>query len=156
MTVSLTAMQSMFAQQTAEVWLMCLKIEHASLAQPLRFVNDMQDLLRSGGTHIAFPFQITLPQDSETEQVQVQLVIDNIDRQIVQQIRTLSSAPTITLEVVLRSNPNTVEAGPFVFTVRSASYDALAVTLTLGYEIDLLNMPSNKWRITPALCPGTF
>ncbi len=156
MTVSLTALQSMFAQQTGEVWLQCLTVAYASLAQPLRFVNDVQPLVRSSGTHIAFPFRIELPQDSESEQVSVQLVLDNVDRQIVQMIRTLTSTPTITLEVVLRSTPNAVEAGPFVFVVKSASYDAMQVTLTLGYEIDLLNMPANKWRITPANCPGTF
>ena len=158
MTVSLTAMQAMFAQQTGEVFLTCVKLEEAGTAAPppLLFVNDMVDLVRSEGTYIAFPFKIELPTDSESEQAQVQLVIDNVDRQIVQKIRSFDKPPVVTMDVVLASSPDTVEAGPFVFEMKGAAYDALTVTLTLGYEVDLLNMPANRWRITPQNCPGSF
>ena len=153
--VSLKALQGMFAEQTDEVFLLCLTVDHPTLTTPLLFVNNAVDLVRTAGTFIAFPFQINLPDQTDQQMPQVTLVIDNVDRSIGQQVRTLTSPPTITLEVVLASTPDTVEAGPFVFTAFSAQYDATTVSFTLSYEA-IMDDPANKWTLTPAIAPGAF
>jgi hypothetical protein len=153
--LSLPALQAIFTQDTGEVFLMCLTIDGPGLAAPIRLVDDQQDLVRTAGTFQAFPFQIAMPQESEDQLPQVQLVVDNVDRQIVQAIRALTSPPTVTLEVVLASSPNTLEAGPFAMTLRHSDYDATAVSGTLGYE-DMLNEPFPKDSFTPTNSPGLF
>ena len=154
---SLNALHAMLAEQTDEVFLACVTIDHPSMATPIRVVNDTQDLARSAGTFTAFPFEITLPPDTDDTAVpQVQLSIDNVDRQIVDAIRGLSSAPSVTLEVVMASSPDTVEAGPFAFELTNAQYDALVVTGTLGYEDDLLNQPFPADTFTPGNSAGVF
>lgn len=153
--LSLPALQATFAQETGEVFLMCLTISGAGLAQPIRLVNDMQDLNRAAGLFQAFPFELALPQDLEDQLPQVRLSVDNVDRQIVRAVRALTAPPTVTLEVVLASSPDTVEAGPFAMTLRLADYDAGTVSGMLGYE-DMLNEPFPKDTFTPNNSPGLF
>lgn len=153
--ISLTALQAVFAEQTEEVFLMCLTVNQPSLAAPLLFVNDKVDLVRTVGTFIAFPFQLKLPDQTDQETPQVTLVIDNVDRSIGESVREFTSAPIITLEVVLATTPDIIEAGPFVFTAITVQYDASRVEFTLGYEA-IMDEPANKWQLTPAIAKGAF
>jgi hypothetical protein len=85
----------------------------------------------------------------------VALSIDNVDRTIVEAVRTVSSPPTASLSVVLASDPDTVEAGPFELTIREVQYDALVVTATMAVE-DILNEPFPGDLFTPQNFPGLF
>jgi hypothetical protein len=154
-TLSTTAAQAIFAQNTSEIFLMLLTIAHSDLAMPLRFVNDWHDITRGGQTYLGCAFTIGLPSEREDQPPTVQLRIDNVDRRILEGIRSLTSPPTITLEVVLASSPETLEAGPFALTLRNVTYDALNITGMLTYE-DVLNEPSMQFHITPNLFPGAF
>lgn len=153
--LSLPALQAALAQETDQVFLACLVISHVDLATPIRLVNDAVNLARAAGTYLAFPFQFELPSQDESQLPAVRLLIDNVDRSIVQWIRTLSSPPTVTMDVVLASSPNTVEAGPFAMTLKSAPYDANQIQGELGFE-DVLNEPFPKDSFTPSAFPGLF
>jgi len=83
-------------------------------------------------------------------------VVDNVDREVLQQIREVSGVPKVTMEVILASSPDTVEAGPFDFSLKQASYDVLAITGTLGYEDDILNQRVPAMSYTPSNSPGLF
>jgi hypothetical protein len=155
MSLSLVALQAALAQETGQVFLTCLTISHATLPTPIRLVNDKVDLVRAAGTFIAFPFEIALPEQRDDQLPQVELVIDNVDRSISQAIRNLTSPPTITLEVVLASSPNTLESGPHTLTLLDVSYDAQEVRGRLGFE-DVLNEPFPKDSFTPKDFPGLF
>src|SRR5512134_883732 len=122
-TLSAAAKAAIHAAQTAQVFLMLLTISHPSIVA-LRLVNDMQDITSRGNLYQRFPFALTLPDESDDRLATVQLSVDNVDRQIVQAVRTIQSPATATLEVILASAPDVVEAGPFDFTLRSVEYDA--------------------------------
>lgn len=153
--LSATALQAIHAQETGEVFVLLLTIAHASLTPSLYFAGNSENVVRGGNTFLPWPFQISLPPESDDQIPTVQLKIDNIDRRILEGIRMLTSPPTITLEVVLASSPNTLEAGPFTMTLRNIEYDALVITGALTYE-DVLNEPWPQFRITPNLFPGSF
>lgn len=154
-SLSATAKAAIYAAQTEQVFLLLLEISHASLSPTLRFVDNLQDVVSGGNTYTAFPFQLSLPDDQDDQLARVTLSIDNVDRQIVQAIRSLTSPPTIALKIVLASSPNTVEAGPFDFTLRETEYDALVVSGTLAFE-DFLNEPYPVGSFTPNFFPGLF
>ena len=154
--LSLSAVQSLLAQETEKVWLVCLTIDHADLTSPIRLVNDKQDLTRTAGTFTAFPFQVTLPSEDEQETPRATLTIDNVDRTVIQALRSITSAPDITIEVVLQDSPNTVEAGPFEFQLHSITYDAQAIRGDLGYQSDFLNEGFPKLAFTPNTAQGLF
>lgn len=153
--VSINAMRAMFAQQTGEVFLVCLTITHPSITTQ-RLVNNTQPVVRSAGTYQPYPMQLSLPAQLDDQLPTVDIVVDNVDREVLQQIREVSGVPKVTMEVILASSPDTVEAGPFDFSLKQASYDVLAITGTLGYEDDILNQRVPAMSYTPSNSPGLF
>jgi len=133
-TVSLAAMQGAMAQQTSEIYLVLLQVEHVDLPGPLRFVNDQADITSGGDLYTSFPFEVTLPDDREAKEPTAELRIDNVSRELIDEVRLLVSPPTITLSVILQSSPNTLEWGPLEFETRGVSYDAQTITFNLGYS----------------------
>ena len=154
-SVSSLFKQAAFAPETDQALLLCLTIDHADLAEPIRVVNDGVDLVRSAGTFLAYPFRIALPFDRDDELPRVVLSIDNVDRSIVLTVRSLSSPPSITLEAVLSDSPDTVEVSLPDFVLKSATYDKLTVEGELSFE-DILNEPYPGGTFRPALFPGMF
>lgn len=153
--VSINAMRAMFAQQTAEVLLVALTITHPDITT-LRLVNNTQPVVRAAGTYQPYPMQLSLPAQRDDQLPQVDIVIDNVDREVLRQIRTVSGVPQVTMEVILASSPDTVEAGPFDFALKQVNYDVLAITGTLGYEDDILNQRVPAMDYTPTNSPGLF
>lgn len=153
-TLSPAALESAFSQETDEVWLVLLTITHPSLAAPIRFVNDFQSLVSRGNVFLAFPFEVEFPEQDADSPGEARLTIDNIDRSIVNTIRAISSPPDITMEVVLASQPDTVEAVFSGLTLRNVNYDALKVSGVLRFE-DIMTEPVSV-QMTPARFPAMF
>lgn len=154
-TLSATARQALYAQETGEVFLLLLTIDHATLESPIRVANNFEDIVSNGNTYVAFPFQITLPDDLDDHPPAMRLSIDNVDRAIVEAVRSIASPPTITLDVILVAAPDTVEASFTGFTLRNCDYDALVVEGDLALE-DVLNEPFPAGSFTPDLFPSAF
>lgn len=154
--------QAMFAQETGELFLALIEISHADLGanDPLRFVNNNEDVDSNLGgattyTFTAFPFEITLVGESEGTLPAVTLTICNVDRRIVEAVRTISSAPTVSLYVALASTPDTIEIGPIELTLSPVEYNAFVVTGTLTGD-DILNEPYPGDRFTIQNVPGLY
>jgi hypothetical protein len=152
--LSTLAKQAIYAQETGEVFLLLLTISGSGLTT-IRVVNNTQDVVSGGNTYLGFPFDITLADEDELRPPRMRLRIDNVDRQIVQALRSLTVTPTIQLDVVLASQPNTIEASFPGFTLRDASYDALVVEGDLLLE-DVLNEPFPQHAFTPQHFPAVF
>lgn len=153
--MSSNAIVAAFSQETDKVYLVILKIDHANLSSPIYVVNNTENVTSNGDEYIAFPFKIEMPGDTSEEVVKVRLSISNVDRSIVQAVRTCTSRPSVDLSVVLYDSPNTIEAGPFSFSLVGASWDELVVSGELSYE-DILNEPYPGDRFSPAEYPGLF
>jgi hypothetical protein len=156
-STSLTLRTAINAEETGEAFLILLDIYHASFGPPttLRFVNNYTDITSNGNDYIAYPFSITIPSDLEDSLPKVQLTIDNIDRSIMDEIRSLTSAPDVNISVILASDPDTVEAGPFETKLRNVDYNFSAITGDLQAE-DILNEPYPGVFFTPDQFPGLF
>ena len=155
MPLSSTFKQAVFAGETGEAFILLLTISHAQLAAPIRVAHNSQDVTSRGNVFAAYPFQIDLPAQDPERPPRVRLAIDNVDLAIVRSLRSISSPPAVTLEVVLASAPDTVEAGPFAMTLAGATYDANAIEGDLAFE-DVLNEAFPGDRFTPANFPGLF
>lgn len=148
-----TAAQAILARETAEVFLVCLTIE---AGDTYRIVNNTESVVRLVGTHHPYPFEAVLPEDTDAVSAQVQIRIDNVDRQVARLIREFEGVPQVRIEVVLASSPDTVEVGPFDFSVLAADHDAMVITLNLGHEEDFLNQAVPAQTYTPTNSPGMF
>lgn len=156
-TLSASALDSAFSENTDEVWLVLLTIKHPNIAEnggKLYFVNNTEQLVAGAKTYIAFPFQIDLPGEDQTQPTVGRLRIDNVDRQIVATLRELVTPPTVDIEVVLASSPTTVEVGFYDMTLRNVTYDALYVEGTLTFES--IYVEPITLEMTPSRFPGLF
>lgn len=153
-SLSSRALQALAAEYTEEVFLHLLEINHDQLAAPIRVVNNFEDIISNGDTYIAFPFDISLPEDSDTLP-QVVLTIDNVDRSITEALRPIATPPTISLILVLANTPDVVEAGPITFQLRSIDFDLHQVTGTLMPK-DVLNAPFPYQTFSPSSHPSLF
>lgn len=156
--VSPSALQSMFARETDEPWLICLRISHPDLAQTYRIVDNTQPVVRTDGTYQPYSFAIHLPAQVEGQVPQVNILVDNIDLEVSRAIRNLVGRPKVEFEVVLASQPNVLEAGPYDFSLLNATVNALVITGTLGYEENVLNQafPSEDDQYNPINSPGLY
>lgn len=154
-SVSTTARAAMYAAQTSEVFLELLEIDHADLSDPIRVVNNTEAIVHGGNTYLPFPFRVDLPDDVEGVISTAKLTIDNTDRQVVTAVRTVSTAPTVTLKIALASSSDIVEAGPFEFRLRNVEYNLHQVSGELVYE-DRLNLDVPRLKFTPEHFPGLF
>ena len=150
-TLGATLLEAMFAPETDECPLVLLDIYDG--ATHTRVVNNGADLVSNGDTYAACPFSIQLPAEAEERQPQVQLVIDNVDRLLVEMMREATARPTVTMSIVLASAPDTVEIGPLEFTVLQSDYDAQAMQVTLAFE-SILEETFPAHRMSPATFPG--
>jgi hypothetical protein len=154
MTVSSTFKAALFGQQTGEALLVLLAIDHDDMASTLYVVNNTENITSNAQEYIAFPFETKLPDFSQGIP-KAQLTISNVDRQIVQTIRSITSKPTVTLSVVLSSTPDTIEYGPLDFEMDNVQWNVFVVTGTLSFE-NIHDEPYGGDRFTPNMFPGLF
>lgn len=138
MTLSSAAIQSAQDLTTSEVWLLLLEIDHDDLATPFYLVNNTESIVHETNTYIAYPFSIVLSTDDGERLPKVQLTIDNVDRTLVNTIRSISDSPTVIVKLVLADTPDYVELEITDLILREVEYDAYTITGTL-YADDILN-----------------
>lgn len=153
-TLSATAVASLNAQETGEVWLVLLTISHPDLPTPIRVVNNNEDITSRGNVYQAFPFEIVLPGEDPDSPPRASIRIDNVDRSVIGLIRSISSAPSVTIEVILASQPNTVEIAYSSLALRNVRYDPSTIEGELFFE-PLFNEPITA-TMTPSRFPGLF
>lgn len=140
------------AQTTDEAWLILAQIDHASLAPPIRLARNTQNVTHGGETYVRFPFEVTLPDETSDRMAVGKIEIDDIGEfedpetgetktigDIVKAI-PVGDTVTVTLTIVLASDPELVEMGPMAFTLRNVRGDALTVSGDLHFE-DLMGEP---------------
>lgn len=157
MSRALTALarRALNAQETGEAFLILLTIDHPNLSAPIRVTSDAVDTVSRGETFAAYPFELSLPDDGEGRAPRAKLVIDNVDRVIVQAVRSLAGAPVALIEIVRAGDPDTVEARFADFRLVNVAYDALAVRGDLSIE-DFTTEPFPAAVFSPSLFPGLF
>jgi hypothetical protein len=154
---SLTAAtrDALYAAQTGEVFLFLLKLSHEDMV-PMYFVNNPVDVVSNGETYMAFPFDLTLPDDREDTITRIQLVIDNVDRRIVTAVRSIDTPAMFTISVIRAAEPNVLVAGPTSCTLRNVTYGALTVSGDLAPHENVMDEPTPQHTYTPATAPGLF
>lgn len=154
-TISEATRAALYAPQTEEIFLVLLTIDHADLEAPLRVCNNTQNITSRGETYIAYPFELTLPDDEDNRQPRARLVIDNVDRQIVQTVRQLTSSPTVMIDIIRAAAPDVVEAQFQDFRFTNITYDSHVVEGDLTVE-DFTAEPYPAASFSPSLFPGLF
>ena len=149
---------------TGEAFIILLSIEHPSLTPPARISNDPTQLLpiaqvrgtiSNGDEYVYLPFEFIFPnQESDTSPI-AQLRIDNVSREISTIIDSISSPPTIQIQVVLSSTPDIVELVLRDFKLQRTEWNILTVTGDITVE-HFEQEPFPAGRFNPSGFPGLF
>lgn len=154
-TLSSTARVATFAAETGEIFLLLLTIDAPGLPEPIRVCSAGGSITSRGNEYVHFPFRLTLSAEDGDAPRPATLEIDNVDRRIVEAIRSVSGEMTVTADIVLASTPSTLEAGPYEFDVGDVTFDASVVRAQLIYQ-DLLNEPFPGHTFNPTTTPGLY
>jgi hypothetical protein len=130
MPISPTA--NLFNADVAFLWLITFRSYDNTPV--MRAVNNLEDVISREHTYTAFPFELTLPPDDGQKPTQLALTFPNVGRELMNLVRKYAPerAPQITMELVLSSDPDTVEKKIDFLRVTAAEYDAMSVTFTLN------------------------
>ena len=154
-TLSSAVLQSLYAQETDEVYLVLITISHEELADDIRVSSDMVDTVSRGDTYVAYPFEIALPSDEEGAPPRTQVVIDNVSKEIADNLRAITSPASFTIEVVRGADPDTVEISWDNFQLRNIKGDVFQISGELNIE-DVTQEPFPADTFTPAKYRGLF
>jgi hypothetical protein len=140
-------------QDSSNLPLVLLEIDHSSLSESIKVVNNKVNVTSNGNEYIGFPFEIILPDSKEDSPPTSKLRIDNVSREIGQAIRLISSPPSVTIKVVRQETPDVIEAEFTGMSMTNVSYDAFSVEADLQFE-DLTKEPYPYLTFSPALFRG--
>lgn len=153
MPVTSTLRQSAFAAETDEVWLILLTLSHPDLTDEIRVVNNPKTVRSRDANYIGYAFDLQLPVDSDEQAPVARLTIDNVSREIAEAIRSISSAPTVTMEIIRAAAPDTVEMTYSGFRLQEVQWDELTVSGLLVLD-DITTEPYPAGIFSPASFPG--
>jgi hypothetical protein len=153
--LSSSGLEAVFAQETSAEFVTLLTFTHASLGIPVRVCSGGENTVSRGETYQFFPFDVVRASNVPDAPPQARLVIDNVDRRFVETIRSLAGDLEVAIELVLRSQPSTVEEGPIHLVLRDVSYDELRIEGELHPE-PVLSEPCPPDRYTPSRNPALF
>lgn len=146
------------AQQLApqERPLVLLELSHALLPEPMRFVNDNQDVVSRGHLYTATGFEFTWPDDQDGRTPAASLVIGNLSGGVGAFFERTHGGrgAVITALQIMRSAPDFVE-DELTLDLRNIEVATRAVSGQLGYD-DVLNKAAVAYTYRPETAPGLF
>ncbi|MGH9887418.1 MAG: DUF1833 family protein [bacterium] len=141
------------AQTDAAFWFL-LEISHETFPEPYRFVNNTEVVHRLGFDWNPAFFEGTLPEEGPSGATQTKLMIENIDRSLLDALRPLETPLNVNVYVATSADEDAI-VGPYEFTWREHQFDATAIIGGLQGD-DILNSRWPRHEFTPSYFRGLF
>lgn len=148
--------QAAQAVSADEYPIILLEVSHALLAEPMRFVNDVQDVVSNGHNYVATKVQFTWPDDQEKQTPRGQVTFGNGRGDISAFLERTGGGrgAMVTALQIMRSNPDFIE-DRFVLDLKNLQANMATVSGQLGYD-DVLNKAGTPYTYRPETSPGIF
>jgi hypothetical protein len=161
-----TFKQAAYASETDEVFIALLTITSDELTEPIYISSDPYEKLTglgddvygcisNGNTFIFMPFDISLPRDDKTGTVSAKLAIENVDRRIVENVRSITKPVNVKIQCVLSNDVDFIEIEYDNLKLSNVNYDVMTVEGDLTFDYWGLE-PFPSGRFTPSGFPGLF
>lgn len=144
----------LYAQESDVPFLMLVTLTHPSFTT-VRLVNNSEDIVSNGQTFTAFPMKIRLPADDGETTREVAIDFDNVSRDLIDELRTVTTPIDVKIEMILSSNPNDVQVTLDELKMRNVTYNKSVVSARL-YLDSFLNVELTSEKYSPKLYPGLF
>lgn len=134
---------------------MLVELSHPAFLTTQRLVNNNVDIVSRGNTYVAFPMKIRLPSDDGETSREVAIDFDNVGRDLIDEIRSITTPIQVKIEMILASNPDQVQISLEELKVRNISYDKSKISAKLSLD-NFLNIAMTGEKYTPQNYPGLF
>ncbi len=167
MSISVNFRSSAYASETGRVPILLITFDHADMDVPIRISTDpTQRVLETdeiiaygtisrGDTFTFLPVSFKLPDDTDTGPGNMQIELDNVDRALIETIRTIQSPISVKVEIVMDNALDTVDITWPEYLLTGITYDATTITGTMSLE-NLMREPFPGVSFTPNTAPGVF
>lgn len=148
--------QAAQAVSAPELPVILIEISHVLLAEPLRFVNDVQDVMSNGQNYVATRVNFVWPDDQDKQTPHAQLQIANVRGDLGAFFERTHGGRGAVLTVlqIMRSVPDYIE-DRLVLDLKNVEVTTQVVNGQLGYD-DVLNRPGTPCTYRPESAPGLF
>lgn len=165
-SMSPKALRAVFAPESDDTLVVLLTFSGSNIVTPIRLADNYnqrlsetdEDIiygLKSRGNDFMFlPFEFNLPTEDDSSP-RATLSIHDVNKQILPLIRSLTTAPSVNIELVLASDPNVVEVDFGDFLLSNIRYNQETITGDLVLE-SFENEPFPSGTFTPSYFPGLF
>lgn len=164
-SVSANLRAAMSDQETAEIVVILLTVQHPAFGEDQFFSSDTADLLDyekqlrgtiSRGKKYSFlPMSVSLPEEGDDATQVISITLDNVAQDLTPLLKSITIPATVMVELVLASNPNFVEIQFPNFEMSSANVVAESVVISL--TIDAMEQePFPADNFTPATFGGLW
>ncbi len=162
-TIDSGSLQALFQSGTAYVWLPALTLTYDS--NTLRLVANTENVtLPPAEVYTACPFEFALPDDDEETAPQIQVSVDAVGplgKQLIREFQSLVTPPVGAVALIRGVKTSTgwaytKELAQSNWTVNSLGVTPTAITLSMGFNMKILDEPATIGRFIPAVAPGLF
>lgn len=166
-SLSPAAIAAMFSADADADLIALLTITGAGIVTPIRLANGYTQRLSTTAAEVFYgvvsrsnnfaflPFRLTIPDEQVASAPRATIAIEDVTGELIPQIRQLTTAPTVLIELVLSSTPNTLEVAFPGFLMGAISYNANQITAELTVK-SLASEPFPAHNFTPSYFPGLF
>lgn len=169
-TLSPAAIKAMFSTESDDILITLLTLKQtpsAGLTEDIRLCDNYTQRLSETATDITYgtvsngleyvflPLEIILPNDDSTSAPRCTITINDVTRELLPTIRTITGAVDAELTLVLYSTPDVVELSYSGLKLTNIGYNSSAITANLtmpSLEVE----PFPMHAFTPAYFPGLF
>lgn len=147
-------LQELYKQESGDPFLALFRLSHSSFST-IYLVNNTVNITSNGIEYTAFPVDLQLPVDDGETVREVLITLDNVSQLLIDELRTVTDAIDVEIDMVLASNPDLVEVSLGELKIKNIEYNALQIKGRL-YMDDFLNTEISSEKYTPSLYAGIF
>lgn len=160
------ALKALFSPDSDDTLITLLTLTGSNLTETIRLadgytqrISETDDdieygVISAGVTYRFLPFNIELPSEEDAN-LNCSITLNDVTRSLLPEIRKLTTAPNVQIDLVLASNPDYVEISLGDFYLGNISYagDSISANLTVqSYE----NEPFPSGTFTPGYFQSMF
>ena len=166
-SLSSNAIATLFAQESTNPVITLLTISGTGIATPVRLCDQFLTRLSETDEEVIYgltsnsnqfyylPFSISLPTEEFSAAPRCVLSLQDVTRYLIPTIRSISDPPSVQIDIILASAPNTVEITFGSFSMTNIRYNANVITADLVIEsLEIEPFPAHSF--TPNYFPGLF
>ena len=154
-TISAGMREQLYRPQTNACYLTLMEFYSDDLTESIYLVNNNESITHNSQEYSPYNFNFTLPDEDESQALNTQITISNIDRRLTIALRSVRNPLNVRVRIIEASSPDTVEVGPFIFVMRDVSYNNRTITGSLQY-LNYVDKNASKYTYSNLEFPGLY